>query len=164
MKTIEMLDAIDENNMAIGQITKEDAYKFKISHRVVHVMVYCENKLYIPRRSQLVRYLPGYYCSSAGGHVRAGENSLAGALRELKEEIGLDGPIQLVKEFFYEHEFKVHTSVYIKKFNLEKDKINIDSSEVDSGEFYSLDEIANLDGLKFHPQLHFCVDLMRGYL
>lgn len=157
MKNIELLDAIDPNNNVIGQVTKEEAYRNKISHRIVHVMVISNGKVFIPRRSMKVRYLPGYYCTSAGGHVRAGETSLQGALRELEEEIGLAGPVELVKDFFYEHEFRVHTSLYIKRYHPAYDRIRLDPEEVMSGEFLSLEEIKKLNPREFHPQLQSCI-------
>ena len=158
MSNEEYLDAIDENNKVIGKNTKTDSYKYKIPHRIVHTMVVDRDKLYIPKRALSVRYLPGYYCSSAGGHVQAGEVVKSAALRELEEEIGLSGPIELLEEFFFTHEFKVHISLFIKKFDKVADKINVNGDEVLSGEFYDLSEILELDKSKFHPQFVPCLE------
>lgn len=160
----EMLDAIDAENKVIGQMTKEQAYKNRISHRVVHVMVLWNDRVFIPRRSLTVRYLPGYFCSSAGGHVSAGETSRQGALRELQEEIGLGGPIQLLSEFFFDHDFPVHTSVFLKIFDPVCDRIILNPEEVLSGAYYTLSEIAQLDSRHFHPQLNVCIEAIRKYL
>lgn len=157
MSTYELIDAIDANNNVIGQVTKAESYKRRISHRIVHVMVCCANKVFIPRRSLRVGYLPGHYCSSAGGHVRSGETPEEGALRELKEEIGLDGPIHFVQESFFTHEFKVHSTLFIKRFDPLTERMKLNEEEVLSGEFYSLDEFARLDQTRFHPQLASCV-------
>lgn len=164
MSADELIDAIDSQNRVIGQITRDESYKNKISHRVVHVMVCWEDQIFIPRRSLKARYLPGYYCSSSGGHVRSGESSEQGALRELKEEIGLDGPIELVKQFFYTHEFLVHTSLFIKRFDPETEHIALNDEEVMSGAFYTLKEIEKLDADQFHPQLIPCLVEIKNFL
>jgi len=157
MSKEEIIDVINEQNIVIGQMTKRDSYKQRVSHRIVHVIVFDGEKLYIPKRSLKVGYLPGYFCTSAGGHVQAGESSEVAALRELEEEIGLGGPVHHVEDFFFNHEFKVHVSLYIKQFNHETDFIILDPSEVDSGYFYTLQQIYELDKSQFHPQLFHCL-------
>lgn len=163
-REIEIIDAIDDRNKVIFRMTKEESYKNKISHRIVHIMVHDAEKIYIPKRSLNVRYLPGYFCSSAGGHVQAGETSEQAALRELSEEIGLSGPIQHVEDFFFIHEFKVHVSLYLKKYNQDKDFILLDPLEVDSGYFYTLKQISQLDKTQFHPQLAPCLEKIERFL
>lgn len=162
--TTEILDIIDSNNRVIGQCTKSEVYKKQLSHRVVHVMVCAEKKVFIPRRALGLSYLPGFYCSSAGGHVRAGESSHQGALRELEEEVGLSGPIQLLDEIFFKHDFVVHTSVYLKKFNPQTEQLHLNSEEVLSGQFLSMEEVEALDPNQFHPQLIYCLRLLKGHL
>lgn len=153
----EILDVIDDSNNVIGKVSKLDSYRLKIPHRVVHVMVLKGEKIYLVRRAMGVRYLPGYYCSSAGGHVQAGEDVALAAQRELEEEIGLMGPLQHLESFFFVHDFKVHVDLYIKHFDLQVDKFVLNSDEVMSGQFYSLKEIKSLDQSLFHPQMVPCL-------
>jgi 8-oxo-dGTP pyrophosphatase MutT (NUDIX family) len=160
----ELVDAIDSNNHVTGSLPRSESYAKKISHRIVHVMLVDGSKIYLVRRAMTVRYLPGFYCSSAGGHVLSGETSAQAAEREAFEEIGLEGPHQLIEEFFFEHEFKVHVSLYIKEFNRTRDLLNLNPSEVMSGEFLSVDEISNLDPLLMHPQLVPCLEKTIAYL
>lgn len=162
MSTAEQIDAIDLNNQVVGVVTKGEAYANAISHRIVHVMVSDGNKFFVPRRSLNVRYLPGHFCTSAGGHVQSGESAEQGALRELKEEIGLNGPIEFVAEYFFTHDFPVHTSVFIKKYDPKIDRLELNPEEVLSGNFLSLDEIAKLDVTQMHPQLIACLEYLRG--
>lgn len=160
----EIIDAINDRNKVIFKMTKEESYKNKISHRIVHIMVHRGGKIYIPKRSLNVRYLPGYFCTSAGGHVQAGETSEEASLRELSEEIGLTGPLQHVEDFFFIHEFKVHVSLYLKEYNPEIDFIWFDPLEVDSGHFYSQEQLSQLDKSRFHPQLMPCIEKIRRFV
>ena len=160
MSQNELIDIIDENNIVIGVIPRSLSYERGISHRIVHVMVIDKNKIYLVQRADSVRYLPGFFCTSAGGHVLAGETSEAAALRELEEEIGLHGPLDLFREFFFEHEFKVHVSLFIKRFQSDSDRIVLNPSEVKCGNFYSKDETQDLDRRLFHPQLTPCLKMV----
>jgi 8-oxo-dGTP pyrophosphatase MutT (NUDIX family) len=160
----EMLDEIDAFNHVVGKIGKLESYKRKISHRVVHVMVLRGDKIFLARRAMKVRYLPGFYCSSAGGHVQAGEDVKLAALRELEEEIGLQGPIDHLEGFFFEHEFRIHIDLFIKRFDETVDQVKVNPEEVVSGQFYSLTEIAGMDRELFHPQLAPCLSKTATYI
>lgn len=58
-------------------------------HRVVHVWLQNETGDYlVQKRAEHLSWLPGLWATT-GGSVVSGEDSLIGAIRELKEEIGL---------------------------------------------------------------------------
>lgn len=67
------IDILDENNEVTGKATKAELYQQKLKHRIVHVLLVKERKLFIQQRSEKVSYLPGFYCTFAGGHVESGE-------------------------------------------------------------------------------------------
>jgi 8-oxo-dGTP pyrophosphatase MutT (NUDIX family) len=160
----EWVDVIDRENRVIGQAPRALSYLKRLSHRIVHVMVVSDQCIYLVKRAEGVRYLAGFYCSSAGGHVHAGETSQAAALREMKEEIGLSGPLRLVSKFFFTHEFDVHVSLYVKEFRADHEQFVLNPAEVASGRFYSFDEIANLNRELFHPQMIPCLELVQNFL
>ncbi|GAB5365186.1 hypothetical protein AAMO2058_001035600 [Amorphochlora amoebiformis] len=54
-----------------------------------------EDKIYVHRRSATKTHFPGMYDMFIGGHVMDQEPDLVAIYRELKEEIGLDGPLDL---------------------------------------------------------------------
>lgn len=157
----ERLDAIDEANNVIGCVTKKMAYELCISHRIVHVLVVRGDEVLVARRALSVRYLPGRYCTSAGGHVTSSEDVRSAALRELREEIGLDGPLNLLNEFFFTHEFKVHVSLFVKDYVTGVDCIQADPQEVMSTEFMKIEEALKLPDSECHPQLRCCLELLQ---
>ncbi len=91
---MEMLDIINENDEVIGQVERAAIYANGHRHRIVHVWVLNEKgELALQRRSKHCGYAPLHWCSSAAGHVGAGEERQAAALRELKEELGIDAQL-----------------------------------------------------------------------
>jgi len=85
----EPMDIVDDNDQVIGQTTQGEIYSQKLTHRIVHIFVINPetNEVYFQVRSENKSYLPGFYCTSAGGHVSAGETYEQAAKRELVEEI-----------------------------------------------------------------------------
>src|SRR3972149_8166401 len=94
----EVLDVVDAHDRVVGNAESTDIYAKKLTHRIVHVfVVHPQTKqVYFQRRSEKKSYLPGYYCTSAGGHVRTGETYEKAAKRELHEELGLAVPVKRV--------------------------------------------------------------------
>mgnify|MGYP001595037963 FL=1 len=100
--------------------------------------------------------MPGYYCTSAGGHVQSGETYQQAAERELKEEIGLSIPIQKATELqFISDGHKRFIELFIV---FAEDGFNFTDGEVASGEFINFDKAKNIieKGEKIHPQLNIC--------
>ena len=154
----ECLDIVDDQNNVIGQTTQEEIYSKKFNHRIVHVFVINPktNQVYLQKRSEKKSYLPGYYCTSAGGHVQTGESYEEAAKRELREEIGLDVPIHKMcsMEFVLDGQKR-----FIQLFvAYAQNGFNFSDGEVASGEFLDMDEAYELirQGQKIHPQLDFC--------
>ena len=97
---VEFIDIVNNQNQVIGKTTQKDIYEKKHNHRIVHIFVINPKtkEVYFQKRSEKKDFLPGYYCTSAGGHVQSGETYQQAAERELKEEIGLSIPIQKATE------------------------------------------------------------------
>src|SRR3989344_9608929 len=96
----EYMDIINEKNEVMGKTTKEEIYVKKLPHRIVHIFVINPKtkEVYVQQRAKTVSFLPEYYCTSAGGHVRAGETYDQAPQRELKEELGLSVPVRKVAD------------------------------------------------------------------
>ncbi len=155
---VEYMDIVDDDNKVIGKTTQEEIYAKKLNHRIVHIFVINPktNQVYFQKRSEKKSFLPGYYCTSAGGHVQAGETYEDAAKRELREEIGLRVPIKKVYSMLFE---SGNHKRFIEMFvAFAEDGFNFADGEVASGKFISLEKAKELveKDVKIHPQLSVC--------
>ncbi|MBE7493557.1 MAG: ribosomal RNA small subunit methyltransferase A [Verrucomicrobiaceae bacterium] len=92
-KASEVFDVVNERNEVTGQLTRGEVHARKLLHRAVHIFVInSRGKIYLHQRSHLKDVSPMKWDSSAAGHLDAGEAYADAAVRELKEEIGIDVP------------------------------------------------------------------------
>lgn len=87
----ELWDIYDENRRKTGKIAERDVYKFKKGeyHIVVTGIIFnTKREILISKRARWKKYGGLWECNS--GSILAGETSLEGIIRELKEEIGIE--------------------------------------------------------------------------
>lgn len=90
-KATEMFDVVDENNVVIGQRPRGEVHAQGLRHRAVHVFVFDKHgQVYLQKRSHLKDVHPRTWDSSAAGHLDVGESYADCALREAKEELGIN--------------------------------------------------------------------------
>jgi len=86
-----MFDIVDENDIIIGKASREDIHKNGLLHREVQVWLFNkEGELFFQKRGKHKDTYPGVLDVSVAGHVESGEAYEDAALRETKEETGLD--------------------------------------------------------------------------
>ncbi len=87
----ELFDVVDEGDEVVGQEQREVVHAESLLHRAVHVFLLNKRgELFLQKRSRLKDVHPGRWDSSAAGHLDAGEDYEAAAVRELDEELGQD--------------------------------------------------------------------------
>ncbi len=87
----EVFDIVDAADVVIGQATRGEVHARKLWHRAVHVLVFnAAGEVFLQKRSQAKDSSPGCWDSSCSGHLDAGEAYDEAAVRELREEIGLE--------------------------------------------------------------------------
>src|SRR5439155_20107211 len=87
----EILDVVDDHDEVIGQRPRSEIHRLKLNHRAIHVLVFnSRGELFLQKRSMKKDTFPGAWDSSASGHLASGESYDACALRELREELGLE--------------------------------------------------------------------------
>lgn len=87
----ELWDIYDINKKKIGKTAERDVYKFKEGeyHIVVTgIIMNSKNEILISKRAEHKKFGLMWECS--GGSILAGETSLEGIIRELKEELGIE--------------------------------------------------------------------------
>ena len=98
---MEIFDIIDEKGNPTGKtVTREKAHTDGIPHRTAHIWIIRQKdgrtEVLLQKRSKNKDSFPGKFDTSSAGHIQAGDEPLESALRELHEELGIQGtPVQL---------------------------------------------------------------------
>ncbi len=87
----EILAVVDQHDKVIDKRPRYEIHQQGLRHRAVHVLVFNVRKeLLLQKRSMRKDLNKGLWDTSAAGHVDVGESYLAGAIRESREELGVD--------------------------------------------------------------------------
>ncbi|MDH5795520.1 MAG: NUDIX domain-containing protein [Candidatus Bathyarchaeota archaeon] len=132
---------VDEEDNVVGKATREECHsKNGLIHRSVYIFVLNDNSaIFIQRRSMSKDLYPGYYTGSATGHVDFGEDYDESARRELKEELGIDAPLQRLGKVksFSEDEREISV-LYLCRHN---GPFRVNRKEITEGAFLSREDI-----------------------
>ena len=86
----EVFDVVDEMDRVVGRAPRREVHARGLRHRAVHILVFNGvGDVFLQRRSMAKDMHPGKWDSSASGHVDGGEEYGEAALRELREELGI---------------------------------------------------------------------------
>ena len=89
----ELLPVVNQNDQEIGLEYRMRIHELGLMYRTVHVLVFDrKGRVYLQKRSLEKDTYPGFWTSSASGHVEQGESYLQAAYRELREELNLVEP------------------------------------------------------------------------
>ena len=140
----ELWDVYDENRKLTGrlhqrgkQLTSGDY------HLVVHVWMQNDQGQFLLTKRSPNKGFPNMW-ESTGGSAIAGDNSLAAALREVKEELGIslsEAELELLD--VYKHK-KYFMDIYVVRKDVEDDEIILDENEVINWTWASESEIEKL--------------------
>lgn len=149
-KPMEMFDVIDENGIPTG-IRKERGvvHREGALHATSHIWIARPNEksgydILLQKRSACKDSHPGCYDISSAGHIGAGDNPLESAMRELKEELGIQASPEQLQEFgvqykAYEGEFygkpfrdNQRSILYLYKEPIDTDLLTLQESEIES--------------------------------
>ncbi len=139
----ELFDVVDEKDEVQGQETREVVHRDGLIHRAAHVFVFNKRKeLFLQKRSRLKDVHPGVWDSSAAGHLNAGEGYEATAVRELKEELGIEVDVDAVQEIARilpsENTGQEHVRLYITRYD---GALRYPCSEIETGLWISMEEV-----------------------
>lgn len=153
---MEMMDVVDEHDVVLRQASIREVYDKLLNHRIVHVLVFDgKGRMLFQLRSTNMSYRPGFWATSAGGHVRAGENYKAAAQRELQEELGIVADLKPFSKDVYEGPRGMKKFLTTFKASHEG-PFAPDPAEVERVAFFNLEEIREmLLREKIHPELLF---------
>ena len=100
---MEYFDIVDETGKPTGQIvSRDEAHQYGLPHRTAHVWVIRRTEgrtqVLLQKRADEKDSFPGCWDTSSAGHIPAGSEIKPSALRELKEELGIEADENQLKE------------------------------------------------------------------
>ena len=151
----ELFDILDENGNKTGK-TKPRSLVHRDGdwHKSVHVwIVNNKNEILLQKRSPNKDSHPNMWDISSAGHLSAGDESVEAAVRELKEELGIDILPEQLKligtrkkagnfaSLFVNSEF---SDVYLLRTSVELSKLSLQKEEVSEVKYVTLDDFRNM--------------------
>jgi len=87
-----LINVLDENGNPTGEVkTKREIHELGLWHNAAHVWIYnSHSEILMQLRSKDKDSYPGLWDISVAGHTDSGETPIQSAVREMKEEIGLN--------------------------------------------------------------------------
>ena len=133
----ELFDVVDSEDRVIGQATRREVHTKGLFHRSVHIWVFnSRGELFLQKRAMTKDENPGYWDSSAAGHLNAGEGYRTSAHRELMEELGISEELQFFMKFPASREtLWEHVETYLCTTD---QKITINPMEISEGWFWPM--------------------------
>lgn len=87
-----VIDAVDQSDMPIGRIPRNQVFRQHANFRVVHDLIFnTHGELLVQQLASTRTRHPGYWGSSVAAYLFAGESYKAAAERRLEEELGIHG-------------------------------------------------------------------------
>lgn len=92
----EYLAVVDDRDRVVDKRLRSEIHTQGLRHRAVHILVFNDRgDVFLQKRSMNKELNKGLWDSSAAGHVDYGEDYLASAHRELREELGISVTVGL---------------------------------------------------------------------
>ncbi|MEY2564158.1 MAG: rRNA (adenine1518-N6/adenine1519-N6)-dimethyltransferase [Verrucomicrobiota bacterium] len=138
---VEQFPVVDDEDCVVGEATRTEVHGNNLRHRAVHILIFNRlGELFLQKRSRWKDRHPCLWDSSAAGHVDAGEEYDATAVRELQEELGVAAELTRVaklpasentgREFIW-----LYRAQHDGPFELAR-------SEIEHGEFFPTDLVS----------------------
>lgn len=140
---MEYLQLFDENKNIINEKIDRNLKKTLIGNKffmIVLLFIENENKFLLQKTSKS-RHSE---IATTGGHVTYGDNGYMTVIKEAKEELGIEIDEKLLKYVDTLIWGNCYIEVYYTKQIIDIKDINIDEEEVESVDYYSIDEINSL--------------------
>src|SRR3989344_8976137 len=91
MADSDILNIVNENDEIVGVAAREEIHKSGLPHREVHVWFYTPNgEVIFQHRAKDKDTFPDLLDATVGGHVEIGDSYEQAAVKETKEETGIE--------------------------------------------------------------------------
>jgi 8-oxo-dGTP pyrophosphatase MutT (NUDIX family) len=131
----ELIMIVDRDNRPLGAAGRGVMRYFHLPHRATYILVFnSRGEVFVHRRTAGKDIYPAHYCPAIGGVVAAGESYETAAVRELAEELGIEGA-SLTALFDFYHEDRGN-KVWGRAFMCRYDgEVALQQEEIESGDF-----------------------------
>tara|TARA_R110000868_G_scaffold122557_2_gene324926 strand:- start:329 stop:877 length:549 start_codon:yes stop_codon:yes gene_type:complete len=137
----ELIDVLSDKGIKTGEtVLKSVAHKSGIFHQTVHIWFYTKNhQILVQQRGKDKETFPLLFDVSVAGHIAAGEDIEAAALREIEEEIGVKVNKEQLKKIGVFKSVQKHSAslidcefhhTYISELKVSLDQLKKQESEV----------------------------------
>lgn len=151
----EFFDILDEQGNKTGKTkARAEVHRNGDWHKAVHIwIVNDKDEIFLQKRSPNKDSYPNMWDISSAGHLTAGDDALQGAIREIKEELGvnvLPSQLKLIgvrkkadkcSSTFINNEFN---DVYLLRLSLDLNKITLQEDEVSEVKYIPINEFRNM--------------------
>lgn len=144
----EYWDIYDENRKKTGKIVERGVYEFKPGeyHIVVTgIILNSKNEILITKRAEHKKFGLMWECN--GGSVLAGETSLQGVIRELKEEVGVEFKKReaiFLKEVKGGKKYPDFKDLWLFRRDVKKEEITFPDGEATDYKWVTIDEFMKM--------------------
>ncbi len=134
----EIFDIVDTTDTVIGRATRKECNSDPVLiHRAAFVLIFNDtDQLLWQKRSLTKDVNPGAWITSASGHVNSGESYEQTAIREVKEELGVDITVEFLGKFLYRYKNESEFSAIFKAHS--NGPFDFDPNEISEVRFLSL--------------------------
>jgi isopentenyldiphosphate isomerase len=157
MFILELFDIVDENGMPSGgTVERGKAHAEGILHRTAHIWIVRETggrqQVLLQKRSADKDSFPGRFDTSSAGHIQAGDEPRESALRELKEELGIEAEkedLDYAGTFRIQYDLEFHGKpfrdnevafVYVYRKETDETQLILQKEEVECAEWFDMEE------------------------
>lgn len=140
----EIFDIVNERDEPVGRATRREVHTRGLWHRATHVVVEdARGRVFLQKRSMGKDTAPGRWDSACSGHVDSGETYEAAAVRELREEIGIDvvplGGANALETLFTLTPCEANGWEFLRVFRLKSRgpfEFTLNAAEIERGEWW----------------------------
>lgn len=142
----ERIEEIDWEENIIKTHPKDKLKETMFPHKASVVIPKTKDgKIILCKRAKDKHPFPGTWCCGVGGKVAAGESEEIAALREMKEEVGINSALDFVTKVKYDKEdYKALFYVFTTKENFTVESFSIDPREIEYLKEFEVNEVTKM--------------------
>lgn len=145
----EIFDIYTREGKHLGTALKKDCHSSNpgFYHKPVWIwIINSKGEVLIQKRAKTKKNFPCLWDMPSAGHTHAGETPIEGAIRETKEELGIDTnreDYEFICEYIYSSGWEI-AQVYILKLDIDIYKLVLSEDEVETVKWLNYDEFIDI--------------------